>query len=180
MSTYFIQENLFDSNLDSLPAQSEQEVVTRAIDTTSSEVNVSWYASFFGDEAITDFIIQLNSFTLAWCILYSALFVADFYFYRLKYSDGDVDRERLGVSSLRRAFNLWFGYVFCLLALILYSYVPAFGMLTILVYVAKIVVADLPMILDIIHDYIGLNGIHTNYKRIVSPVIKLLKFNLKK
>jgi hypothetical protein len=182
MPTYFAQENLFDSTPNNgTPVDTTQTTVNNsAVNSTSTGLNLDLSSTIFSDGSIKSFIFQLNSFTLAWCIFYSVLFVADFYFYRLKYSDGVIDRERLGVDSLKRAFNIWFSYFFCWIALVVYGYVPLLGFITIMVYFGKLLIADLPLILDIIHDYVGLNGIHTNYKKIVAPLIKLLKLDFKK
>ena len=174
MPVYFAQDNLFNNN----PGGAAP--VTTTTTTQSPAFNFDPFVGVLSDNSIRNFLLNLNSFTLAWCIFYSLLFVADFFFYRLKYTDGDLAREKIGVNSLVRAFNIWFGYLFCLIGLIVYNYAPVLGVIVIVGYFFKLLSVDLPMILDIIHDYIGLNGVHTTYKKMVAPIRKLLRFNFKK
>jgi hypothetical protein len=180
MNVYFAQDNLFNNTT----TGTDNTTVTTATGTPSSVGNgtsgLDILTNYFSDDNIKNFLLRLNSFTLAWCIFYSVLFVADFFFYRMRFTDGDIAREKIGVQSLRRAFNIWFSYLFCWLGLVAFSFFPILGVIVIVGYFFKLLSVDLPMVLDIIHDYVGLNGVHTNYKKIVAPIIKLLKFDFKK
>lgn len=180
----FLQDNLFqnptDVSLNPTDSSTQQSIVTATTNNTSSTISFDPLSFFFDPDRIRTFIYQLNYFTLAWCIFYSCLFVADFFFYRLKYSDGEIDREKTGVSSLRNAFSLWISYMICWVVFVIYGYFQAISGLVIFVYIFKLLSADLPNILNIVHNNVGLNGIHPTYKKIVTPISKLLSLDFKK
>lgn len=94
----------------------------------------------------------INAFLLAWTIFYSLILVIDFYFYRVKYNDGMVSREKRGVKSLTSAAQIWFSYLLYLILFILQLlfknqwYGTIFGVMTILYLFVKIIVLDLPRI----------------------------------
>jgi hypothetical protein len=170
------QDNLFQNETNS-PVNTPVSQTPTAVPVTNFDFGAGFFDSLIDPERVRLFILQLNGFTLAWCILYSALFLWDFYFYRLKYTDGEIAREKIGIQSLNRAFKIWYSYLFCCLALYIYSLFPVVSLLTILVYFYKLLSVDLPEILDIIHDYVGLNGIHKNYRKIVTPIRRLLSWS---
>ena len=94
----------------------------------------------------------INGFLLAWTIFYSFILVADFYFYRVKYNEGQVSREKRGVKSLTSAAQMWFGYLIYLVLFILQLsfrdqwYNVIFGILAVLYMFVKLIVIDLPRI----------------------------------
>lgn len=139
-------------------------------------------AWFFSTSDLRVFVLWLNAFTVAWCIFYSIMFVADFYFYRMKFSDGDIGREKVGVTSLARAAKLWWTYLICWLFFLLYYYFPQTTLIVVLVYLFKLIVVDAPVVLDIIHDETSFSGVFTQFRNITQPLKDLLslRFNKKK
>jgi hypothetical protein len=127
-------------------------------------------------EKLDLFIRHLNSFTLAWCLFYAALLYANFYYNRMLYPEGEVGKEKRGVSQIYRAAKIWWTYLICLGFLIIYKVFPVFSYLTILVYFYKLIHWDLVSILDIVDNYFGINEILKFFQRIFKPLKKLLSF----
>jgi hypothetical protein len=95
------------------------------------------------------FINNLNYFVLAWTIFYSVLFVCDFFFWRVLQGDGELPRYHKGENSMKFAATMWWTYLVCVIFFGIFLFTPkpfAFitGCMTIIVYVLKVVVADLP------------------------------------
>ncbi len=100
-------------------------------------------------------ISYINVFAFAWCVLYSIIYFADFYFYLVKYADKEVPRMQKGAKSFKNAVLLWAGYLVCLIFFGLYvgfqdSVVSGlFGFLAIAVYLVKIFYFDLTRVYKI-------------------------------
>jgi len=170
----YAQDSLFQPS----PAQPQTQVVTQ---TTTSSTAFDPLAFLADGKGMESFIIQLNYFTLAWCIFYSVLFVADFFFCRMYHADGELPKEKLGVESIFRASYIWLTYLVCWVFLVLYSFFPnIFGAITILVYFWKLLSRDLPDIFDIIHNYVSFSGVFTTFRSVTGPFRKLLRLNFKK
>jgi hypothetical protein len=94
----------------------------------------------------------INGFLLAWTMFYSVLLVMDFFFYRVKFPDGQVQREKDGVASLKGAYTLWLSYTGYLVLFILYLSFKSqwfgliFGVFGVIFPVLKIIAIDLPHI----------------------------------
>jgi hypothetical protein len=174
MPRFYAQNDLFNNSANDTVQTSS------TVESGSTGFRIDFSNTILSEDNVRTFIIQLNSFVLAVCIVYSILFIMDFYFYRMSHSYGDLKREKIGVESLVKAVNLWFSYLFCLIALGIYGYFSFFGFITVLVYIVKLLHYDTPAALSIIHDYMAFNGIHSNYKKIVAPLIKLLRLDFKK
>jgi hypothetical protein len=169
-------------NAQDLFQNSGSEVSSQVSTTTASTSGIAFdpFTFLSNPELFRDFISRLNYFTLAWCVFYSALFMADFFFCRMYYSDGEVGKEEVGISSIKNSAKLWWSYLIAWLFYVLYSLSPVFGLLTILVYFWKLLFADLPIVLGIIHNYIGYNGTFGLYRKIVDPIRDLFSLNFRK
>lgn len=123
--------------------------------TSSVSQNQTNFADFFPNNFF-DFDILLYwglIITLAWTIFYTIVFVIDFFYYRVQYPDGEfVTREKVGVESLFKAINLWWGFILCLIFYTAYFLQQdelikiLIGIVTLLVYLMKIFIADMPSI----------------------------------
>ena len=181
MIPVYAQDDLFQDQPNTpvdTPVQDTTNTITLPPEepTLLETVNFDGINSFFAGENIQSFIIQLNSFAIAWAIFYSVILVYDFFFFRVNHPENEIEREQLGVSSLEKAYKIWKNNILCLIALTVYRFFPVTGLFVILVYFYKIIVLDTPLILGMMHDYVGLTGVITNYNKIVSPIIKLLQW----
>jgi hypothetical protein len=120
------------------------------------------------------FIVSLNYFVLGWCIFYSVLSLASFYFIQY-YMDGEISREKLGTEYIMRATTYWWGYLICWIFFFLYQFFPALGIFVVGVYLFKLVFADMHMVLDLPDDDYDLSSIITNYRNLVRPIRKSLR-----
>lgn len=132
------------------------------------------FAYLSDPSSLQGFILQLNRFTIAWCIFYSILFVLDFFHMRMYHSDGEVPKMMLGEGSIRRALGLWWSYLICWVFLLLYFLFPIVGIVTIAVYFLKLLSIDLPNIFDLIHNHVGFGGPTQLFKNVTNPLKKLL------
>lgn len=168
-------QDLFQSDSGDVSSKSSSANASGSFDFSNFEL----VTNFFGGSGIQSFIIRLNYFTLAWCIFYSILFVGDFFFCRMYYSDGDLSKEKMGVDSIHRAAKIWWSYLICWLFLVIYSIFPITGIFTIIIYFFKIFFVDLAKVLDIIHDDVPFSGVFTAYRNIVAPIQRLFTIPIK-
>jgi purine-cytosine permease-like protein len=114
--------------------------------TTTQVVQSTTTQSFFDFSTI---LSTINTFLLAWTIFYAIVLVCDFFFYRVKFSDGEVSREKRGVKSLYGAFQLWVSYAFYLILFMAYLstknewYGLVIGVFAVIYFIIKIIVLDL-------------------------------------
>jgi hypothetical protein len=106
----------------------------------------------------------LNVIVLAWTVFYSVVFVVDFFFYRIKYPDGELEaREKVGVQSMYQAAGLWWGFLICAVLYVVFLSQPEgitkgiIGWLTVIAYLLKVIVADMPTI-PVIGGFLGKPG----------------------
>ncbi|MBC7471787.1 MAG: hypothetical protein H7196_00775 [candidate division SR1 bacterium] len=139
-----MNENFY--NIPSYPAPSSSQPTLSNTAASSQQI-----ASQFSFD-LSGILSGINAFLLAWTIFYSLILVIDFYFYRVKYNDGVVNREKRGVKSLTSAAQIWFSYLLYLILFILQLsfrsqwYGTIFGVLAILYMFIKLIVIDLPRI----------------------------------
>lgn len=164
-----LAQDLFQSDSGNVSSKASSAATSSSLDFSNFEP----ITSFFGGQGIQSFIIRLNYFTLAWCIFYSILFVGDFFFCRMYYSDGDLSKEKTGVDGIHRAAKIWWSYLICWIFLVIYSIFPITGILTIIIYFFKIFFVDLAKVLDIVHDDVPFSGVFTTYRNIVAPIQRL-------
>jgi len=127
----------------------------------------------------------LNIITFAWTLFYSIVFTVDFFFYRVKYNDGEVGRQKQGVLSINKAAGLWWGFLICVLLYFFYELQDSgtlkiiMGWVTAAAYLIKIFVADMPII-PIIGPTLGkpgkvvgdfLDDIATNSKKYLGQIV---------
>ena len=132
----------------------------------------------FGNQ-LRPFITSLNHFVLGWCIFYSVLLVASFYFMEY-YTEGEVYRVKLGTEYIMRAAKIWWGYLICWIILFAYQFFPALGVFVVLVFFFKLIFADIPNVLDLPDDDYDHSSVITNYKNLVRPIRKALRFQFAK
>ena len=126
------------------PTSSPSSPISTAQNPAVNAVNTS--QAFFDFAGI---LSGINTFLLAWTMFYSILLMMDFFFYRVKYNDGIVDREKRGVKSIYGAFQLWVSYTIYLVIFMLYLanksewYGPIIGVIGFLMVPLKILVLDL-------------------------------------
>jgi len=111
---------------------------------------------------IDSILSAINTFSLAFCIIFTIIYLIDFYYFRVKYTDYDISREERGQKSMYSAMSLWFGYIVCLVCMTAYIFVPAefktfTGWLCIVVFILKLLVVDFPNIPGI-GKYLGWPG----------------------
>lgn len=134
-----------EDNLYQLPSSQLTQNTTSAPNVETNTINAFDGANFGLVLYFT------NIFVLVWTVFYSTLLFADFYFYRVKYSEGETDRELKGVTSIRGARRMWITYLVCL-GFYTAVYFTNGGVqtvltvITIIVYILKVAVADIPII----------------------------------
>lgn len=110
---------------------------------------------FFGFFSVSlsssDILYWMNVFALAWTIFYSALFMYDFFYYRIWHPDMAVSREKKGVRSANYAAEKWWTYaIFLFLYIISVTNTSLVGQVmrwvAMIFFFIKIVVLDLPEI----------------------------------
>jgi hypothetical protein len=126
---------------------------------TASNSTGSWFGL---NLELGNILHTLNYLVLAWTIVYSILFVWDFFYYRVKYNDYEVEREKQGVKSMNIALAMWYSYIMALLLFFFYTISPAFlapfvGWVAVFGYLFKVFVADMPDI-PVIGKFFGLPG----------------------
>jgi purine-cytosine permease-like protein len=125
-----------------------QSPVTGTTNTTNNSAAAQQVVAQSGFE-FAGILSGINGVLLAWTMFYSLVLICDFYFYRVKYNDGQVSREKRGVLSLTNAYHLWLSYVGYLVLFILYLsfknnwFGPIIGIIAALYAIAKIIVFDL-------------------------------------
>jgi len=78
----------------------------------SSTTSSSWFSlPDFTNFNVNEFINSLNTFTLAWTIFFSVIFMANFFYFRIFYSFGEVQREKKGVDSVYASLRIWVTYL---------------------------------------------------------------------
>lgn len=181
MSRYFVAQDDLFSPEPANPSSPQQDAGTQEVVVDSQTTNtglefldVDRYLP--NQEQLDTFILNLNYFTLAWCLFYAALLYANFYFNRMLYPEGEVPKEARGVSQIYRAAKIWWTYLLCLVFLIAYKFFPILSYLTIFVYFYKLLHWDLVSILDIIDNYFGINEILGFFQNIFNKLKKLLSF----
>jgi hypothetical protein len=128
-----------------------------------SSENVSWF-DFGVSIDLASLLYWLNVIVLAWTLFYSIIFVVEFFFYRVKYPDGElVAREKKGVQAIFLAAGMWWGYLFCIILYTVFLLQPAglfrdiLGWVAVAAYVLKVMVADMPNI-PVIGGFLGKPG----------------------
>lgn len=113
---------------------------------------------------LASILYWLNVVVLAWTVFYSVVFVVEFFFYRVKYPDGEfITREKKGVQAIYQAAGLWWGFLICAILYTVYLSWPVgitrelIGWLAVVAYILKVVVADMPNI-PIIGKFLGKPG----------------------
>ena len=137
-----------------------QEATGQSTVTTSTPNNTAWMNLTWFDLGV--FVYSLNYLALAWTIFYSILLVRDFFFYRVKYNDYELEREQMGVKSIMAAVNLWYSYLFALLLFGVFVFTPAAfaaitGWIAVFAYLFKIFIADMPDI-PVLGNILGFPG----------------------
>jgi hypothetical protein len=173
MFVYADNSNLYNTE----PAQ--QTVSNTATVATTAPVANFWNPDF---GLLTDigvqlkpFISSLNYFVLGWCIFYSVLSVASFFFMEY-YTEHELYRIRLGTEYITRAAQYWWGYLICLVFFVWYQFFPALGLFVVAIYFFKIVFADIPNVLDLPDDDYDFSAVITNYRAFTKPIRKALRF----
>jgi hypothetical protein len=124
-----------------------------------TETDPGIFLDLGGFPGLNDILSTINSFTLAWTIFYTILFVSDFFFWYVLYTEGgELPRERRGVKSLMVAARMWVTYLFCLFFFWLYIFSQdtglgfLFGILAIIIYLIKLILGDMMNIIGIVNS----------------------------
>jgi hypothetical protein len=137
-----------NENFYNLPSAQTTTTVTNSSNNKAVAQQVASQSGF----NIAGILSGINAFLLAWTIFYSLVLVFDFFFYRVKFNDGQVSREKRGVVSLTNAYHLWLSYLGYLVLFIVYLsfrndwFGIIIGIITIIYAIVKIIVLDLPKI----------------------------------
>jgi amino acid transporter len=135
-----MNENFY--NIPTTPPPSSSP--TNAVNAQSAAQQVATQSVF----DISGLLSAINAFLLAWTIFYSIVLVVDFFFYRIKYNEGQVNREKRGVLSLTNAYHLWLSYVGYLVLFMLYLgfknelFAILIGVIAVLYSLVKIIIID--------------------------------------
>lgn len=88
-------------------------VANSSISTNSSLANNIPGSSFgsFGSFNFSEIALILNQFAIFWSIGLSFILVADFFFYYRLHGDGNIQREKTGIKSIRSAVFVWLRYL---------------------------------------------------------------------
>jgi purine-cytosine permease-like protein len=125
-----------------------EDTVNQQVSGQTTNPAIATYSDSFGMDV---WLSRINYIVLAWVIVYTILFVCDFFFYRIRYNEGEVTREKKGVRSLRVGIGMWWTYIACLGLFAFYSFNNSefkilIGWITIVAYILKVIIADLPEI----------------------------------
>ena len=91
----------------------------------------------------------INIFTFAWCIFYSLILIGNFWYYWVKFGDGEVANEKKGAKAISDAAWMWWSYLTAVLLYLAFHNTPAefstiVGWFALVFYICKIIVFDLP------------------------------------
>lgn len=135
------QDNLYQSPTTAAPQVTQPAQVQGGVTIPSFDLGVEFGLALY----------MLNIFVLVWTMFYSVIFFADFIFYRVRFSDGEVDREKKGVESIRSARKMWITYIVCLVVYSITLFTTGWinsllSITTIVLFVLKMIASDLPTI----------------------------------
>ncbi len=104
---------------------------------------------FISNIDLSSWLYWLNMFTFAWCIFYSLLLLGNFYYYWVKFGDGEVENEKKGAKAIADAAWMWWSYLTAVILYLIYKnssteYAIIVGWFAVAFYVCKIFVFDLP------------------------------------
>jgi magnesium-transporting ATPase (P-type) len=119
------------------------------------------------ESVVFDSLYFLNVFLLAWTMFYSAVLVTKFFFFWVKFPDGEYPREKQGAQALLDAAKMWWGYLLCivLMAIGFANQTTSFGQIvggfTIIVFLGVFFGLTLPLtpvLSDIWKSIVGVVG----------------------
>jgi len=78
---------------------------------TPSQQSQGFFLPDFGNFDAGVFLNTINTFSLAWSIFFSVIFMSEFFYYRMKKSWGEMERESKGVAGVRFSRRIWITYL---------------------------------------------------------------------
>jgi hypothetical protein len=126
-----------------------QNIPTNTVNTQQTLVQQT---NFLQNIDLAQILSTINTFALAWTMVYSLLFICDFMFYRVFHGDREVSREKRGKVSLFAALKVWCSYALCLLVYMIYlsfrstTFGVGIGVIAVVCYAVKIFLYDFALL----------------------------------
>jgi hypothetical protein len=106
-------QDLFNPNI----SQSVSEVTSQQATIVSQSTSQNSVYLYSID--LNNLINNFNTYAIIWSVFVSFMFVSDFYYYFILYSNDDFAREKLGVKSIWSAMHVWERYLVNLILVVI-------------------------------------------------------------